>query len=252
MKKIIILLSICFFITSAYAQVFIEKANIEYELTQNIKKNMGSGTWEDAMADKMPLFKIGYYNLRFADNKSIYKFDRWKEKDRLGQWFGRDDKTVFYNDFTTGKTSQERDLFGSIINVEDSIPQLEWRLTNESRMIAGFNCKKAVTKIFDSVYVFAFYSEELMIPAGPNSISGLPGAILGMTIPRLFTSWIATKVSVNGVDVSDLKPFTAKKVYTNESLRKFIYERSEDWWDGDDEKEERKQQKNRFLWGMLL
>ena len=253
MKKIIVAMVVVCFITKANAQqVFIEKANIEYEMTQNFKKMMGSGNWAEMMADKMQTFKVGYYNLSFADNKSIFKFDRWKDKEKLPEWFAKDDKTVWYNDFNTGKTSLEKDLIGSIVNVEDSIPKLEWRLTNESRVIAGFNCKKAVTKIFDSVYVFAFYSEEIMIPAGPASINGLPGAIMGLTIPRLFTSWIATKVNVNGVDVASIKPFVAKKPYNNASLKKFIDDRTSDWWSGDDESVENKQQKNRFVWGMLL
>jgi GLPGLI family protein len=252
MKKIIFILSILFVANNLQAQVFLDKANIEYEYTQNIKKNMGSGMWADMMADKMPSLQVGYYKLTVADNKSVYKFDRWKEKDKFPEWFSRDVKTVWYHDFTNGKTSQEKDMIGSIVNVEDSTPQLEWRLTDENRMIAGFNCKKAVTKIFDSVYVFAFYTEEIIVPAGPASINGLPGTILGLTIPRLFSSWIATKVTVNNVDVSALVPFKAKKSYTNKSLRNFIDERSKDWWQGDDEKEENKQQKNRFIWGMML
>jgi GLPGLI family protein len=252
MKKMITILVFCITFLKLHAQTFVDKAVIEYEMTQNFKKMMGSGMWAEAMADKVQTFKVGYYNLTFADNKSVYKFDRWKDKEKLPQWLANDDKTVWFNDFNTGKTSQEKDLIGSIVNIEDSIPQLQWRLTNETRVIAGFTCKKAVTKIFDSVYVFAFYAEELMVPAGPASISGLPGTILGMTIPRLFTSWIATKVNVNNVDITSLKPFNAKKPYTNMGLRNFIEERSKDWWSGDDEKEENKQQKNRFVWGMLL
>jgi GLPGLI family protein len=251
MKKILLSLFVAILAFSANAQIFIEKANIEYEITQNIKKTMGSGDWAEMMGDKLPKFKIGYYNLTFAENKSVYKFGSWKEKDKLGPWLGKDDKTIWFNDFNTNKTSVEKDLIGSIVYVEDTIANLEWRLTNENRVIAGFNCKKAVAKMFDSVYVFAFYSEEIMIPAGPASINGLPGAILGVTIPRLFTSWIATKVNVNGVDVSGLKPFTSKKSYTNATLKTFIDERSKDWWNGDDNDESR-QQKNRFVWGMLL
>jgi GLPGLI family protein len=254
MKKIIFILAISFFAVNVnvHAQTFIDKANIEYEYTQNLKKNMGSGMWADMMADKMPSLQVGYYKLTIGDNKSVYKFDRWKEKEKFPEWFSRDIKTVWFHDFTTGKTSQEKDMIGSIINVEDSTTQLEWRLTSESRIIAGFNCKKAVAKIFDSVYVFAFYTEEITVPAGPASINGLPGTILGLTIPRLFSSWIATKVSVNNVDESALKPFKPKKSYTNKTLRKFIDDRTSDWWQGDDEKEENKQQKNRFIWGMLM
>src|SRR5688572_5179859 len=96
----------------------------------------------------------------------------------------------------------QKNVYGSNFNVEDSIPAIQWKLSNENRMIAGFNCRKATGIIMDSVYVFAFFTEEIMIPGGPCSISGLPGMILGLTIPRLYTSYIATKIMVNDVDVA--------------------------------------------------
>jgi GLPGLI family protein len=192
------------------------------------------------------------YNFTFADNKSIYKFDRLLDKDKFPEWMRSESKNVWFTDFATGKQHIEKDLIGSTFNIVDSLPALEWRLINENRNIAGFNCKKAVTKIFDSVYVFAFYTEEIMIPGGPCSINGLPGMIMGLTIPRLFTSWIATKVNVNGIDVSTIKATVAKKPYTNNELKKFVNERTNDWWNGSDATDDQKQQKNRFIWGMLL
>ena len=35
-------------------------------------------------------------------------------------------------------------------------------------------------------------------------INGLPGMILGLTIPRMFTSYIATTVQVTGIDVKKI------------------------------------------------
>jgi GLPGLI family protein len=252
MKKIIIAIAFAFLIKNSNAQIFIEKANIEFEVKANVKKNMGSSDWAERMGDKIPVFKTEVYNFTFADNKSIYKFDRLLDKDKFPEWMRSESKNVWFTDFATGKQHIEKDLIGSTFNIVDSLPALEWRLINENRNIAGFNCKKAVTKIFDSVYVFAFYTEEIMIPGGPCSINGLPGMIMGLTIPRLFTSWIATKVNVNGIDVSTIKATVAKKPYTNNELKKFVNERTNDWWNGSDATDDQKQQKNRFIWGMLL
>ena len=80
---------------------------------------------------------------------------------------------------------------------------IEWKMVpNETREIAGFTCRKAQAVIFDSVYVFAFYTDEITVPGGPMGIHGLPGMILGITIPRMFTSWIANKVVITGVNTS--------------------------------------------------
>jgi GLPGLI family protein len=251
-KNIIIAITLLFTFNEMSAQIFIDKASIQFEVKSNIKKTMGSSNWEEQMADKLPTFKTEYYNFTFANNKSIYKFESLLDKDKYPVWMRNENKNSWYTDYGLGKQIVEKDLIGSIFNIEDSMPNLEWRLINENRNIAGFNCKKAVTKIFDSVYVFVFYTEEIMVPGGPNSIGGLPGMILGMTIPRLFTSWIATKVNVNGIDANNIQPVTAKKYLTNNYLKQFIEERSKDWWQGGEATDEEKQQKARFIWGMLL
>ena len=68
---------ILFAFVDVHAQQFISKAVIEYEVKANIQKTMGSGTFADLIKDKLPEFKIGYFNFTFADNKSVYKFDHW-------------------------------------------------------------------------------------------------------------------------------------------------------------------------------
>ncbi len=240
------------FAINSNAQQFINKAVIEFEVKANIKKTMGNNSFEEMIKDNLPTFKTGYYTFTFADNKSIYKFDRWEDKSKLPSFFREsDEQNVWYYDYNTGKFNIQKNVWGSNFNVEDSIPALEWRLTNESRMIAGFNCRKATAKMFDSVYVFAFYTDEITIPGGPCSINGLPGMILGVTIPRLFTSWIATKVMLNNVQENLIKPVAVKKNYTAKVLKSTINDRIKDWTI-EDGNEEEKQQKNRFVWTILL
>jgi GLPGLI family protein len=252
MKTIIItVLLLIISVEKINAQIFIDKASIEFEVVSNIKKNMGNDSWAERMGDKLPVFKKEYYDFTFADNKSIYVFNRLDEKDKFPEWMRSENKNKWFTDFTTSKINVEKEMIGSMFNVEDSLPKMEWRLINENRNIAGFNCKKAVSKIFDSVYVFAFYTNEIMISGGPCSVSGLPGMILGLTIPRLFTSYIATKVNVNGVDATAIKAPVAKKVYTQKTLKTLVDERTKDWWNGDGG-DEQVQQRNRFVWGMLL
>ena len=216
-------------------QQFIEKAVIEFEVKTSIKKTMGGGMWEEMMKDNMTDFKTGYFNFVFADDKSIYKFDHWLESMKIPEWFKKsDEEEVWYLDHKTNRLNMQKNVFGSNFNVEDSIPGIEWKLSNETRVIAGYNCRKAVGRIMDSVYVFAFYSDEITISGGPCSISGLPGMILGLTIPRMYTSWIATKVNVNNVEVNRIVPATAKKYYTSFSLKTMLRERSKDWFSSND------------------
>ena len=108
--------------------------------------------------------------------------------------------------------------------------KIDWKLVpNETREIAGFNCRKAVGKIFDSVYVFAFYTDEITISGGPMGIQGLPGMILGVTIPRMFTSWIATKVQVNGVKTNIVVAPTKGKKKKAAELQENVQRATKDW-----------------------
>ena len=213
--RIYLLALLSYLVFNLYAQQFISKATIEYEVKANIKKTMGNNTLDEMLKENLPTFKTGYYTFTFADNKSVYKFDHWDAGPKMPEFLRKSDEdNVWYYDYNAGKFNMQKNVWGSNFNIEDSIPKLEWRITNENRVIAGFNCRKAVAKIFDSVYVFAFYTDEILIPGGPCSINGLPGMILGVTIPRLYTSWIATKVSVNGVNESMIKPVAVKKNYS--------------------------------------
>jgi GLPGLI family protein len=255
MKVKLLFLSLLLFpFAGINAQQFITKAVIEYEVKANFKKTMGGGSFIE-MIDNLPQYKTEYCNFTFADNKSIYKFDHWNdESKRIPDWWKKsDEENVWYCDYETGKINMQKNVDGTSLNIVDSIPKLKWRITNENRIIAGFNCRKAVAIMFDSVYVFAFYTDEIVISGGPCSINGLPGMILGVTIPRLFTSWIATKVMVNNVNEKEIKPISAKKNYDLNFLETTIINREKDWYSDDESRnEEIKQQKARFLWQTLL
>ena len=217
------------------AQQFVNKGIIEYEVKTNIKKTLGNSQWAEMMKDNMPNFKTGYFHLIFSGNKSVYKFNRWDEKDRVPDFMRKgDEENSWYFDHDKGSYNMQKNVFGSYFNVEDSIPEIKWRLMNENRLIAGYNCRKAVGKILDSVYVFAFYTDEITLSGGPCSINGLPGTVLGLTIPRMYTSWIATKVITTGVPEKEIVPVVAKKYYTTKNLKSAIHDRVKEWGNEDD------------------
>lgn len=237
---------------NANAQQFISKGTIEFEVITNVKKTMGTSFWAEQLKDQMPTFKTSYFNYTFADNKSIYKFDHYDEKKAKVPDFLRrgEEDNEWYYDFTTGFTNIQKNLWGTVLNLKDSVNQIQWKLTNESRLIAGFNCRKAVGKILDSVYVFAFYTDEITITGGPCTINGLPGMILGVTIPRLYTSMIATKLMVIDVNISSIKPITAKKYYSAKELKAILDEKVKDF--GSDQDEDSKSWINQMYWNTLL
>jgi len=253
MKSILFFISALIFTTPSKAQQFIDKAVIEYEVNTNLKKTMSNDSWDEMMKDNLSDLKISYFTYTFADNKSIYKFDRWSPKTRIPKYQKEaDEENTWYFDFTTRKMNMQKQIVRTNFVIADSVPNIQWKITNEHREIAGYNCRKAVGKIMDDVYVFAFYTDDITISGGPCSINGLPGMILGLSIPRLYTSFIATKIDLNSSNTSDIKPISAKKTYDLVGLKSMIEEKTKDWFKYGEDKEENKRQKNLFLWNAFL
>jgi GLPGLI family protein len=227
--KYTFVIALSFFANFLQAQVFIEKGLIEYQVVVNNHKAMGEGTWAEMFKDKIPKLSTSYYQLTFDAEKSIYLYNRRDEKTK-SPWFNdNSEDNIWYNDYSTEKFIQQKNLFGETYILADSLKKINWKITNENRMIAGFNCRKAVGVLFDSVYVFAFYTDEITVSGGPMSLHGLPGMILGITIPRMFSSWVASKVEVIGVNYSKINaPVKGKKKKPVE-LEANIIQATKDW-----------------------
>ncbi len=256
-KKIILVSAVLTSVLYCSAQQFLDKGMIEYQVTANVQKNMGSGFFDQMRMERLPKFIVSAYTLTFSDDKSIYKFDHW---DAGMNSFVRNmsrgaESNIWYYDFNTNRCEIQKNIEGSNLGISDSIPAIQWKLVpNESREIAGFNCRKAQAILFDSVYVFAFYTEEITFPGGPAGFYGLPGTILGVTVPRLYTSWIATKVEVTGINESSIRSIGQKKALTYKALEKLLTERTNDWFSSSnpEENKELQREKQRFIWGNLL
>ncbi len=212
------------------AQLFINAGKIEYEVKVNNHKTFGDGIWAEMMKDKLPQFSTKYYGLTFDNNQSLYKFERKDETTKTPFDQGENEDDIWYNDYNTQTFIDKKFVFDDTYNLSDSLMKIEWKLSpNETREFAGFMCRKATGVIFDSVYVFAFYTDEITVSGGPMGLHGLPGMIMAVTIPRMHTSWIATKLQVNGVNTSIIKaPTGGKKRKGNELLEK-VKKATSDW-----------------------
>jgi GLPGLI family protein len=68
-----------------------------------------------------------------------------------------------------------------------------------------------------------------MVPGGPESFNGLPGMILGIAIPRINTTWFATKLELVEVKPTDLTaPKRGKKTNYND-LQVTLKKATKDW-----------------------
>ena len=229
MKKIFSLF-LLLALTQVNAQQFISSGTIEFEMRMNNHKSIGEGVWADMFRDKIPQFSTYWYSYTFDNNRSLYKYERQDEKTKVPFFNNNIDEDVWYSDFETSSSIKRKFVFDDHYLLTDSLAKIDWKLVpNETREIAGFNCRKAVGILFDSVYVFAFYTDEILIPGGPMGLNGLPGMILGITIPRMFSSWIATKVDIINVNKSIITPPLKGKKKQGKDLIENVKKATSDW-----------------------
>ncbi len=221
-KKILIpFLSLICFLANAQTQ-FIQKGRIEFEKKVNqfkpFENEDNDNPWMKEMMKTMPKIVTDNYELRFSENKSVYKMTK-ENTDNKYMWGGKPSETdITQIDLENNTISIQRALYENTYLIKDSVRNLEWHITNETRDIAGFECKKAVTRICDSVVVVAFYTDQIMVSSGPESFGGLPGMILGLAIPRLYTTWFATKLELIEPTAAQLNPAQKGKKVTRQQL----------------------------------
>ncbi len=207
------------------AQTFHSSVKIEFERTV-YQRQLFKDTdpeWYERFKDRMPVSTVLYFDFIGDTTRSIYKPGRETPVDPQAWSRNIADKNVVYNDYRNNSSTIQKPIFEETFLVQDSMLKIKWKLTSDTRTIAGYDCRKAIGLIDDSITVFAFYTDEILISGGPETANGLPGMILGLGMPRIHTTWFATKVEVNGFDLSKVKPETkGKKVNRALMLKELI------------------------------
>jgi GLPGLI family protein len=136
----------------------------------------------------MSKYRTSIWDYSFNDSSSIYKI---KPKETLNDnnffFIAGENTNELYTDFSKKARVIRKPIGGEDFILKDTIPHLNWKIMHDVRQIAGYECRKAIAVINDSVTVVAFYSEEILLKGGPEGFTGLPGMILGLAIPRYKT-----------------------------------------------------------------
>ncbi|MCX2573494.1 GLPGLI family protein [Pedobacter sandarakinus] len=230
--------------SKAFAQNvhFVQNGVIEFEKRSNmyalIKKKINKDNESymnqafDAYKKNNPQFKATKSTLTFTKGKSLYKWpaveetvsNNWISDDALANL-----KNTIATDFNTETSTTQKNVYEDVYLVKDSTRKINWKITDETRDIAGYECRRANAIIMDSVYVVAYYSNQIAVSGGPESFTGLPGMILGLALPHENVTWFATKVTETAVPDKDLLPPTKGKPTDNKGLKAILLSAMKNW-----------------------
>lgn len=217
---------------TATSQQYITKGKIEFERKTNQHAFIDENNfWGEAAKKNLPKFITYYFDLNFDNGRSLYRAGRDADVQKQKYWgiFAADN--VISSNLDSNTSVIQKSIYGDTYLLNDSIRNVKWKITTEMRKIAGFDCRKAVGKVMDSIVVIAFYTDEITPGGGPETFAGLPGMILGIAIPRMHTTWYATKLQVTDLKENDLAvPKKGKKLATND-FNKQLKEIMKNWGD---------------------
>ncbi|MBK7763154.1 MAG: GLPGLI family protein [Bacteroidetes bacterium] len=225
--------------TEAALPPIVFRGKLTYERKMNMHKQMdemmkgqGSSSMADNLKKQTPKYKTDIFELFFNEKQSLYKPapDGISESKMMMAGIPSDRNMVF-NDYENKSATSEKKIFEKTYLVKDSLRNYEWKITEEFRKIAGFNCRRAETIIMDSVYVIAFYTDAILAQGGPEGFNGLPGMVLGVVMPRLNLSYFATKFDNFLVDEKVITPPIKGDKINYQSLDEKLKSSMKQWGD---------------------
>lgn len=189
---------------------FVTSGIIEYDKTVNtyalIKKGQLTGKNiagnEQQLLEQYqkehPQFKVLKSTLTFSGDKTLFTPAPAPPETAFGIFMTlpmAEQNNTIYSDLMARMLIAQKQILGETFLLKDSTRKINWKITDETREIAGYTCRRANALVFDSIYVVAFYTEKIHVSGGPESFSGLPGMILELAIPHENVVWLATKVT---------------------------------------------------------
>lgn len=245
MKKNIILfaalLGLSAILRAQYAH-FTTTGTIEFEKRANayalIQKiiNKDNEAWLQPQFDyykkNSPQFRTLIAKLEFGNNKTLYtpnETDLPQNPPIIGISPMLNQFNTIFTDIAAKRTVDQKKVFDQTYLVKDSVPKIKWKITDETRDIAGYTCRRANGIYLDSIYVVAFYSTRIPVAGGPESFSGLPGMILGVALPHENITWFATKVTEGSTPQDAIVPPKKGKPTNEKELWKSLQDAVQGW-----------------------
>ncbi len=234
------------------------EGTVLYEKKMNMHKNLQN----EQMKAFIPEFRNTKHMLLFSDSVSIYRMIPEEEAPdpfsggggggqvviRMG---GGGDGGDMYKNFSQQRGIQSLEMGGKNFLIIDTLKPQPWKITEETKKILGYTCYKATRKMPQprmmlrtmsvggsgssdtlknsiantpkEIEVIAWYTNDIITPAGPENYGQLPGLILQLDIDNGTTVFNATEVKVT-LNKKDLKEPTKGKAISRTEYQKLMTE----------------------------
>ena len=221
MKKIFVCgISAVLLSLQAWAQTdYISSGKIIFERRTNLEKRFNDQRMKRFVTEANKI-RIESFQLAFNDTSSYFAVVPSNEPEEMA-WLTT--KNAYYQNLNKSSQLMMLAVFGQNVYVQDSLPQITWKITDGKRTICGYECRKAIYQKNDSTRLYAWYSPLLTPSVGPEGFCGLPGTILGLATEDGGIVYFAKKIELSEPKKEELVLNPGKnKVFTIAELRQKI------------------------------
>lgn len=189
---------------------------ITYERRTNLLKKFDDERMASMFNEKNKI-RIDNFSLFFNDTASTFVFMPPEQEDPMS-WATM--KNAVHQDLKNQHKTVQMDMWGTVLIVSDSLSKRVWKITEKTRKIAGYECTRAIWQKDDSTRIYAWFTTDIIPTVGPETMTGLPGAILGVATEDGGVVYFATKVELlTPTEVQMTLPKKKGKEFTDEALK---------------------------------
>jgi GLPGLI family protein len=126
--------------------------------------------------------------------------------------------SVYYKDFKENIYKINSKTKNSELAIKDKITQYNWTIIDETKIINGYKCLKAITNGTRFTFkqpITAWYTKEIQINDGPLDYTGLPGFVMQVEIGNL-TLFTFEKLNLINENTQIIEPQPSVKEITFE------------------------------------
>jgi GLPGLI family protein len=142
-------------------------------------------------------------------------------------------KQFYFIDREAKMILAQEPLLDEVFNVEEGIPQFEWRITGKQKITAENNCYEATTSFRGRSYS-VWFTPDIPLDVGPWKFSGLPGAILQVNDKEGRYNWYCKSISslstenkalIQAPENKDTYSFSEFQILAQEKVLAYLHKR---------------------------
>ena len=175
--------------------------------------------------------------LDFSPEASLYRNAPRNEEHEMGGYFhaeggmqiriGESENRV-YIDLKEERIIEQRDFMTRMFLIEDDLPDTQWKITGNQKMILDYPCMEAATEDEEGKKTTVWFAPAIPVQSGPGKFCKLPGLVLEADIDNGKQVITAQSIDFTATDTDSFKkPKEGKKV-TAEEFREIVAAKMEE------------------------